>query len=187
MALTASKVRVAVTGAISKGALGATAPSGTSGTLTGFTDLGYVGEDGIEIELPDAGDSNAIKAWQGGATVRVVRTPSEDLPTWKFTLLETGISTIETYFGVTVTAGASEGSFTYSATTQRPYNAYVVDVVDGAELIRDYIPRGIVTDVESHTYANGDAIAYGVTISAELDSTLGGNFKRFSTSLKTGN
>lgn len=184
MSLDASKVRSAVTGAVSKGLTSATAPTGTSGTLTGFTDLGYISEDGVEIQLPDAGDSNSIKAWQNGATVRVVKTPSEDSPTWHFTMLETKLETVELYFGVTVTATATEGSFTYTV-AGRDHFSYVVDVIDGSELIRDYIPYGIVSSVGAQTLSNGDIVGYEVTIDGELSPTLAYNFKRWATALKS--
>ncbi|HKY57661.1 MAG TPA: hypothetical protein VJL80_06460 [Aeromicrobium sp.] len=180
----AAKVRVGVTGAISKGAYGATAPTGTSGAPTGHTSLGYIHEDGIEIELPGAGDSTPIKAWQGGTTVRTVRTPSDDKPSWTFIMLETSIETVELYFGVTVDDGATEGSFEYTVTDRDPFSL-VVDVIDGAELIRDYIPNAVVTDVQAHTIANSDAIAYGVTVEGDLDPTKEYNFKRWATALKT--
>jgi hypothetical protein len=184
MSLDASKVRSAVTGAISKGLTSATAPTGTAGAVTGFTDLGYISEDGVEITIPDAGDSTPIKAWQNGTTVRVVRSPSEDSPTWHFTMLETKLETVQTYFGVTVTQTATEGSFQYTVSA-RGHDSYVVDVVDGAELIRDYIPYGIVTSVGAQTLANGEIVGYEVTIDGELDPVKGYNFKRWATALKT--
>lgn len=184
MALDASKVRAAVTGAVSKGPTTVTPPTGTAGAVTGVTDLGYISEDGVEINLPDAGDSTSIKAWQNGATVRVVRTPSEDSPTWHFTMLETKLETVETYFGVTVTQTATEGSFAYTV-GNRSHFAYVVDVVDGAELIRDFIPYGIVSSVGAQTLANGEIVGYEVTIDGEMSPTLGYNFKRWATALKS--
>lgn len=184
MAQDATKVRVAVTGAVSKGLTTAAAPVGTSGTLTGFVDLGFISEDGVEIELPDAGDAEPVKAWQDGTTVRTIRTPSEDAPTWHFTLLETSIATVETYFGVTVTSAVGDGSFEFKS-ANRPYNSYVVDVIDGVELIRDYIPRGIVTEVGAQTFSGGVPIGYEVTVEGELDPVKLYNFKRFATALKT--
>lgn len=184
MALDLTKPQVAVTGAVLKGLTSATAPTGTGGTTTGFTDLGYIGEDGVEVELPDSGDSTPIKSWQGGTTVRVIRTPSEDNPTWTFTLLETNLTAVETYFGVTVTQTATEGSFQFTGAA-RPYASYIVDAIDGADLQRDYIPKGIVTSVGSHTLSNGDVTGYQVTVEGELDAAKGYNFKRWATRLKT--
>lgn len=184
MTLDEAAVEVAVTGAISKGLTSATAPTGTSGLPVGFVDLGYMGEDGVEIELPEIGDAEVIRAWQNGAIVRTIRTPSEDNPRWTFIMLQTTIETIETYFGVTVTDGATEGEFEWSTNSARPHNSYIVDSIDGAELTRDYVPKGIVVAVESHTLANTSATAYGVTVEGELGPD-GFNFKRWSTRLKT--
>ena len=184
MAQDATKVRVAVTGAVSNGLTTAAAPIGTAGALTGFTDLGFISEDGVEIELPDAGDAEPIKAWQNGTTVRVIRTPSEDSPTWHFTLLETSLKTVETYFGVTVTQAVADGSFEFKV-ANRPHGSYVIDVIDGAELIRDYVPYGIVTEVGAQTFSNGAPIGYEVTVTGELDPVKLYNFKRYATALKT--
>jgi hypothetical protein len=180
----ASNVRVAVSGAVMKGALNATAPTGTASAPTGFTDLGFISEDGVEIELPDAGDAEPIKAWQNGTVVRTIRTPSEDNPSWVFTLLETSIAAIETYFGVEVTSTANEGSFEFK-NTLREHNAYIIDAIDGADLQRDYLPKGIVASVGSHTLSGTDATAYEVTLEAEFDSDKDFNFKRWSTALRT--
>jgi hypothetical protein len=98
-------------------------------------------------------------------------------------MLETKLETVETYFGVTVTQTATEGSFEYSV-TNRDHFSYVVDVVDGAELIRDYIPYGVVTEVGSHTLSNGDPIGYEVTVEGERDPVKNYNFKRWATALK---
>lgn len=184
MATDSTKAAVAVTGAVFKGLTSATAPTGTSGAPTGFTDLGWIGEDGVEVSLPDAGDATAIKGWQNGATVRVVRTTSDDSPTWVFTMLETNVQAVETYFGVTVTQTATEGSFTYTV-SNRDHNSYVVDAIDGAELRRDYIPYGIVGSVDSHSLTNGDITGYRVTIEGERSPTLNYNFKSWNTRLKT--
>lgn len=184
MATDATKARSWLSGGVFKGLTTAAAPTGTSGAPTGFTDLGYISDDGVEIEVPGAGNSTAIKGWQNGDTVRVVRTASEDNPKWKFTMLETSLATVETYFGVTVTPGATEGSFEFKV-QNRPYASYVVDGIDGAELQRDYIPMGVVTDVGAHTMKNGELTGYEVTIEGELDATKGYNFKRWATSLKT--
>lgn len=185
MALVSDNVRVAVTGAVFKGPTTATAPTGTSGAPAGMTDLGYISDAGVVIAMPGPGDSTPIRAWQNGTTVRVIRTATEDNPTWTFTMIESKIETVETYFGVTVTPGATEGTFEFSTADERPYNSYVVDAIDGADLLRDYIPKGIVTSVADHTLANGETIGYEVTVEGELDGTLGYNFKRWSTALKT--
>ena len=184
MAVTAANVRVAVTGAVSKGLTSATPPTGTAASLTGFTDLGGISEDGVTLALPDNGDATPIKVWQNGQTVRTVRSSSEDLPSISFTMVETSLKAVETYFGVTVTQSVSEGSFSYSV-ANRGADSYVLDVVDGSELIRVYIPQGVVASVGEITLANTDAIGYQVTIEGQYDSTKSYNFKTWMTALKS--
>lgn len=181
MATDSSLVRVAVTGAVSVGATSATAPTGTASALTGFTDLGLVGEDGVTEARGRS--TNSIKAWQNGATARTVVTDGE--LTYHFVMLETKKETVETYYGSDVTEAASEGDFVIIPTSTGGRKSFVIDVVDGDELERVYIPQGEVTDVGDKVYANGSAIGYEVTITAYLDSGIGGNAHIWATALKT--
>ena len=184
MAVTASNVRVAITGALSKGATSEAAPTGTAGTLTGFTDLGAISEDGVALALNDEGDATPLKIWQDGATVRTLRSTSEDNPTLSLTLVETSKEVIETFFGVTVTQTVTEGSFEFK-TQNRTASSYVLDVVDGAELIRIYVPRGVVSAVEEISLVNTEAIGYGITIDCELDTVKNYSLKTWMTGLRT--
>jgi hypothetical protein len=184
MAVDVTKVRVAITGAISKGALGATAPTSEASSLTGFTDVGGISEEGVALALNDEGDKTPIKLWQQGLTARTLRQVSEDSPTLTFAMAETSKSTIETYFGVTVTQTVSNGTFKFKTGT-RTASSYVLDVIDGTELIRCYVPRGVVSSVEEITLANSDAILYGVTLDLEYDQTLDANFQTWMTALKS--
>lgn len=184
MAVDASKVRVAITGAISKGLLTATPPADEASPLTGFVDLGGISEDGVELALNDEGDATPIKVWQNGQTVRTLRETSEDTPQLTFVMVETKLETIETYFGVTVTRTATNGTFDFKTGTRAPAS-YVLDVIDADELIRAYIPRGVVSSVEPITLANAEAIAYGVTLDLEYDSGIDANFRTWMTALRT--
>lgn len=181
MALDSSKVRVAVTGAVSVGATTAAAPTGTASALTGFNDLGYVGEDGV-TETRDR-NSETIRAWQNGAAVRDVVT--EGTLTYSFVLLETKKETVELFYGTTVTQAATEGNFVIVPTKTGGKKSFVIDVVDGAELERVYIPSGEVTEVGDKVYANGEPIGYEVTITAYDNAGIGGSAKVWATALKT--
>lgn len=186
MATNAGNVRIGQSGAVFVAPTGSTAPTDTTAASVGasFVDLGYIKDDGMEITIPGSGDSNAIKAWQNAETVRTVVTPSEDLPTFHFTLIETKLETVELYFGVEVTQGATEGSFDY-VVKNRERQAFIVDVIDGAELQRYFLPYGLVTDLGSFTASNGgDPIGYEITIAADRDPLLDINFRQFSTALK---
>ena len=181
MATDSSKVRVAVSGEVLVGATTAAAPTGTATATTGFTGLGYVSEDGV-TETRDR-SSDDIKAWQGGATVRTVVTEAN--LTYSFRLLETKKETVELYYGTTVTAAATEGNFTIVPSNTGGRKSFILDVVDGTELLRVYIPQGEVTEVGEITYSNGEPIGYEVTVTAYADTTLGGNAKVWATALRT--
>lgn len=185
MALDATKVRVGVTGVVSVAPTATTAPTTTGSTLTGFTDLGYVGEDGVTETLPEGGDSTPIKAWQGGATVRTIASTSDDVPTISFVLLETKLETLELRYGVTVSSQTStDGAFIFDASAVRAHKSFVVDVVDGANLKRVYVPDGDIS-VGEQVFANQEPIGFQVTVSAYRDSTKNYNLKVWDTAAKT--
>lgn len=185
MTLDATKVRAAITGAVSKGLTSATAPTGTASSLTGFTDGGYISEDGVTLTLPDGGERTPISAWQNGAQVRVFRAPTTDNPTLSFTFLETNLTTVETYFNSTATQTSTEGAVEFDVNDTLNTSSYVFDVVDGAELIRTYVPQGVRATVGELVYQFNQPIGYNVTIECERDSTKGYNFKQWLTALKT--
>lgn len=186
MALSADNVRVAVTGALYVDSDGTvTAPTSASSTLTGFDDLGYVSEDGVTLAFPDAGDSTPIRAWQNGATVRTVRQTSDELPTLALTLIETKLEVIETVFGATVTQAVGDGNFVIDSTATREPVALVLDVIDGAEIIRVYAPAAVVTSIGEIDLTSTDAIGYTVTFELEYNSALGGNAKTWMTALQS--
>lgn len=184
MTLTASNVRVAVTGSVMVGATSATAPTGTGGTTTGFTDLGYCDESGVVLSIPGEGDKTVLKAWQNGAPARTLRTPSEDVPTIAVSFIEMKLEVVQFVLGVTITPAVADGSFEYSV-KDNAYQSVVVDVVDGAELIRLYVPTGKVTAVSDIALVSTDAVKFGCTISADLDASTGYNFKGWATAFKS--
>lgn len=170
MALDSDNVRVAVTGAVYVGATSAAAPTTSSGTLTGFSDLGYTSGDGIKENIDKSVTS--IKAWQNGATVRTVVSEAEY--TVQFTLMETKMDVLELYYGVEITGTTIDGN--PAATGGR--RSFVIDAIDGAFVERTYIPAGEVTAVGERVLASGEALGYDVTITAYADAS-GTTFKKF--------
>lgn len=188
MALNASNVRVAVTGALYHDKTGsAAAPTGTGSALApDYVDLGYVSEDGITLTMPGAGDSEAIRAWQNNAAVRTIRTPADESPQLSLTLIETKLEVIEAVFGATVTQDPTEGSFEFSTENVRTPANLVLDVVDGSELIRIHMPQASVAEIGDIELTSTGAIGYPVTFDLELDSTAGYNFQSWMTALASG-
>jgi hypothetical protein len=181
MALDSTKVRAAVSGAVSVGLTSAAAPTASGSALTGFTDLGYISDAGVTETRERS--TNEIRAWQGGALMRLLVT-SGNL-SYKFIMLETKLETVKLFYGTTVTQTAPEGTFLINPTSTGGRQSFIVDVVDGAELIRTYIPQGELGEVGDRVYVNSEAIGYEVTIAAYPDVTLGASAKVFATALKT--
>ena len=161
MALSAENVVVGITGKVYVGATTATAPTSSSSTLSGFTELGYVSADGVEFTTDRA--TNQIRACQNADLVREVVT--EGTVTYSFSLLETNEDVIEAYFGSTMVDGKIE----LNPVNTGGRKSFVIDVVDGSKVIRHYVPVGEILTVEAQTIQNGEAIAYGITITAYAD------------------
>jgi len=158
MALTAANVVVGVTGAVYVGPTTATAPTSSTATLTGFTELGYVSSDGVTFTTDKS--TNQIRAWQNADLVR--ESITEGTVTYSFMLLETTEAAIEAYFGGTMTGGKIE----VVPTNTGGRKSFVFDVVDGTKNIRHYVPAGEILSVEAQTIQNGEAIGYGLTVTA---------------------
>ena len=77
-------------------------------------------------------------------------------------LLETSQATIEAYFGSTMT----DGKISHNPVNTGGRKSFVIDVVDGTKAIRHYVPSGEILSVEAQTIQNGEALAYGVTVTA---------------------
>jgi hypothetical protein len=185
MATDSTKVRVAVTGVVSVGPTTAAAPTTASAALTGFNDLGYVSDDGV-TEARDR-STTALKAWQNADTVRQVVTDASI--TYHFVLWETKKETVELYYGSTV--DPTTGSIVIVPSKSGGRQSFVLDVIDGSDFIRAYIPNGEVTEVGDQVYASGEAIGYDVTITCYPSSAIKtadgspGSVKKFYSSLKT--
>lgn len=158
MALNADNVVVGITGKVYVGDVTATAPTDYSSTLTGFTDLGYVSADGVTFTVDKS--TNQIRAWQNADLVREVVT--EGTATYSFMLLETTQDAVEAYFGGSLVGDKIQ----LNPTATGGKKSFVIDIVDGADVIRHYIPTGEIMSVEAQTIQNGEAIMYGMTVTA---------------------
>ena len=158
MTTNADNVVVGITGAVYIGDTSATAPTSSTSSLTGFSDLGYVSNDGVTI-TPDK-SSNAIRAWQNADLVREVVT--ESTLTYQFMLLETTQDTIEAYFG----SAMVDGKVSVNPSDTGGKKSFVIDIVDGSKVVRHYIPTGEIMKVEAQAVKNGEAVGFGVTVTA---------------------
>lgn len=182
MATNADKARSAVTGEVSMAATTAAAPTGTATALTGFTGLGFLDDSGFEV-IPDRSTDDK-RAWQNAAIVRTVTTDSK--LTFKFTMIETKLETIQLYWGTTVTQSVTEGQYDLDPAATGGRRSFVFDVIDGAELQRYYVPLGELESRDSIQNQNGELLGYSVTIVAYPAASINNKPARvWSTALKT--
>lgn len=160
MALSSENVRVAVTGAVYVGPTSADAPTDADTPPVGFSDLGYVHEDGV-TETRDR-STEQLRAWQNADVVREVVT--EATMTYTLRLVETKAETVELFYGVPV--NPADGSVSIIPTRTGGRKSFIIDVIDGDDFIRAYVPSGEVTEVGEQVYSNGEPIGYEVTITA---------------------
>src|SRR5699024_2948244 len=134
--------------------------SASSSLDPNFIGHGYLNEDGATENWDDSVDN--IIAWQGATTVRAVRT--ESTATLELTLIQTRGSTLELFHPgsrIEEIDGPGPGSgwkMHVKPPTSDP-RAFVLDVVDGSDLIRIYVGNGELTERDEVPYANsGDPV-----------------------------
>ena len=164
--VTAAKPKVE--GAVFVGTSTATLPTDATSTLTGFTSLGYISEDGLTNS--NSPSTEFIKAW-GGDKVLPITEARED--TFSFTLIEAmSAEVLKVVYGddnVTETEGVIK---VISNSTQLESKVFVIDMIlRGGKLKRIVIPAGYVTEIGDITYSDSDAAGYEITIQAQEDAS----------------
>lgn len=156
MALTASNVVVAGTGAVYRAPLGTALPTSADAALDeDFEDHGYINADGV-AETIDRTTTDII-AWQNSALVRRLLTGHD--VSYAFAALETNETTLTTYYGnydaghVEITGGEGVRA------------AWVLDFLDGNQRhVRVVIEDGQVTTNGGVTRNAQGAFEYPVTV-----------------------
>ena len=172
MAQTSTNVSAAkpVTGgAIAVAATGTSLPTTTSGSITSFTALGYISDDGLtnanEVE------SEEIKAW-GGDVVLSPQTGKKD--TFKCTLIEVlNVDVLKEIFGSSNVSGSLATGITVNVNSKElSERSWVIDMVmRGNAAKRVVIPKGKITEIDEISYKDSEAVGYGITITAFPDSS----------------
>lgn len=142
-----------------------TAPN--TATPSGFTELGFIGEDGVSND--NSPESDKKKSW-GGATVNTSQTEKPD--TWKFSLIEvTNVEVLKMIYGKdNVTTDSSSHITTVKATTEEtPAYAFVIDMIVNGKAKTIVIPNGKITEVGEISYKDDELVSYEVTIEAMPD------------------
>jgi len=145
------------------------APKGTAGPTdlaepTGFTELGWLSEDGITMDTDI--DATTHRAFQGGTIVRRKRNSVER--TISFQCLEETATVLGLFYAgqtaqVTGTGATAVARINLEGQTNSDERAFVIDVFDGDVQQRYVIP---VASVEpgSLAFSNSDMTVYEFTL-----------------------
>ena len=172
MAQTTSNVTAAkpeTGGALYSAATSVTPPTSTTASLSSFTGLGYISEDGLTNEITR--DSEEIKAW-GGDTVLQPQTGFTD--TFKCTLIEAlNKDVLKEVFGSSNVSGTLAGGITVNVNSaELEERVWVCDMImRGGVAKRLVIPSGKITEIGEITYKDDEASGYEITITAFPDSS----------------
>lgn len=162
MANVAGNVLVAVTGGVRYAPLGTALPTSPAAALNvALLDVGYIAESGVDKK--ESTSDNKIKAWQNADVVRTMQT--EHGLQFALSMIETNANSLGAYWGGNYTAGVAQikgGSL--------PHKVWVLDVIDGTNLIRYVVPDGQIVERGDISHVNGDAIMYPIVIECYPDA-----------------
>lgn len=126
-----------------------------------FVPVGILSEDGVNEGL--SVDSNKIKGWPGGQTVRVTNTSTEK--TVGFTMIENSPLAAKLYYGADAPVKAGTGArVDIPEAVGVVEGVFVVEKHDGDTIERRCIELGQVTDRGDQSANNEDAAGKEVTL-----------------------
>ena len=144
----------------------------TTAIPSGFTPLGFIEQSGPQVSnLANPGTSTKISAWQRGAVIKVINTPSQDLPTFVIEFIETKPEVIEAAFGV---EPDEYGGYVIDGSRARPTGAGILDVIDMPFVKRYYAPNLVAVSCEVTGYGQDKPEGYKITFEAQPSTALDG-------------
>lgn len=156
-----------VSGAVWVAPKGTALPTDATTELTGFTNLGYVSDAGLE----NSNDMNisTIKEWGG---LVVYQSLDEFTDQFKLTLIEAkSIDVLKAAYGDD-NVTENDGTIHVEVNADDPQErVWVFELaLRGGIAKRIVVPDGAVTGRDAITYTASDAVGYGLTISAYPDA-----------------
>lgn len=141
----------------------------TTALATGFSNLGYVSEDGVTNSRSK--DTNDIAAWGGDNVLSVGGSASD---TFKMTFIESmNIDVLKAVYGDGNVSGTLSAGISISVNNgDLAAKEWVIDMLlTGGGLKRIVIPHGTITEIGDVVYKDDDPIGYEVTIMAAPDAS----------------
>ena len=165
MALDATKVKVAGSGAIWKAPIGTTLPTDSTTAYAGaFVNLGYISDGGFELD--QSLKTKEVGAWQTLEVVRLINTMVSRSVT--FDALESNKNSVAlAWGGATVTPGTGS-AYTMSIPDASVTQEFIlgIDWNDGTTSQRIIIKRGVLKSFPKIKYTRQDAITYTLEVQA---------------------
>ena len=150
-----------------------------------MTSVGMTSKDDGAAWTPSI-DISEVNAYGYGTPVR--RDATSRTLDLKFTMLESKRKVFEVYYGIdlsTTTAPAAKNEL-YFDQPDRPEATYWRILAIGRDgsgtssiYHAEYLPKALLTDCDPIAWSDSDPLAYGVTLSADIDSAYGTSQRSF--------
>ena len=150
-------------------------PTDATSAVTGFTEGGFISEDGL-TEATER-DTDKVKAW-GGDTVKVLQTDYSATFSWTF-IESASADVLKAVYGPDNVVDDAGDIAVTAKSDQLPHMAWVFDVKDGDKRIRICVPDGQITETGEVTYSDGEVIGYEVTVESFYNEDLGGYYVKY--------
>ena len=142
----------------------------TTALPTAYTCVGYLSEDGVtnatDTDTTDINDMGGIK---------VLSEISGYGETWQFNMIETNEASLKLRFGTTNVTGTGDKLTVYHAMPAGESLVLVFEIaMTGNRVKRIVVADATITEFDDTTYSAGDAIGYGVTMSANPSDLING-------------
>jgi len=143
------------------------APKDAIATLgQAFQNVGYCSEDGLTNAVTT--ESSSIKAWGGDEVLNIQTSRSE---TFAFAMIETNEAALRQIYGEeNVTLGTDSLSILHNSKLKTNHVWVFEILLTNDRVKRIVVPCGKITTVDDIAYKDGEAIKYGVTLSALPDT-----------------
>lgn len=135
-----------------------------------YTCVGYLSEDGVT----NATDTDTTDINEMGG-IKVLSEISGYGETWQFNMIETNEASLKLRFGTANVTGTADKLTVYHAIPSGESLVLVFEIaMTGNRVKRIVVADGTITEFDDTTYSAGEAIGYGVTMSANPSDLING-------------
>jgi hypothetical protein len=162
--LAPTEIRVAQGGTVYIAPSGTAGPANMAAAWTGFTNLGYVSDEGSTINR--SMETETVMAWQTISATRYIITGVG--LTAAFSALQVNKDTLSAYFGGGSVTNQGSGSFLYNISSAPTVDERVfgLEWTDGSLIYRFVMGRSMCTETGEFTVGRSGAIQLPMTWSA---------------------